>query len=30
MDNCPEASMEIKKEICNFLNTWKFRAWSNI
>jgi hypothetical protein len=25
-DNCPEASMEIKKEICNFLNTRKFKA----
>jgi hypothetical protein len=26
MDNYPEASTEIKKEIGNFLNTRKFRA----
>jgi hypothetical protein len=26
MGNCPVASVEIKKEIRNFLNTSKFRA----
>jgi uncharacterized Fe-S cluster-containing MiaB family protein len=26
MDNCPEASVEIKKEIRNFLKTKKIRA----
>jgi hypothetical protein len=26
MDNYPEASVEIKKEICNFFNTREFRA----
>jgi hypothetical protein len=26
VDNCPEASVEIKKEIHHFLNTRKFRA----
>ena len=26
MDKCPEVSIEISKEMCNFLNTKRFKA----